>query len=86
MMHPWPNEDDGAADARTEQKVRLVAELDQAFRYGDGRAARELLALMTEVRDQTSCLWAKAGRIWTDVCSNIAAATRKAKTDPPTVP
>ena len=35
-----------------EQQIRLVAELDQAGRYGDGCAARELLALIAEVRDQ----------------------------------
>ena len=52
MMHDDLNGDDGAADARIERQIKLVAELDQAGRYGEGRAARELLALMTEVRDQ----------------------------------
>ena len=43
---------DGAADARIAPQIKLVAEFDQAGRYGEGRAVRELLALMTELRDQ----------------------------------
>lgn len=53
-----------------EQQIRLVAELDQAGRYGDGCAARELLVLIAEVRDQlrrARHLRARAERIWTDL-------------------
>lgn len=81
-MHTDLHGDDGAADACIERQIRLVAELDQAGRYGEGHAARELLALMTEVRDQlrrARHLRAKAKRTWTDVCSNF---TRTAKIDP----
>ena len=77
--------DEGAADARIERQIKLIAELDQTGRYGEGRAARELLALMTEVRDQlrrARHLRAKVKRTWTDVCSNFEAVTREARTDP----
>ena len=65
-----------------EQQIRRVAELDQAGRYGDGCAARELLDLIAEVRDQlrrARHLRARAERNMDRLAPNIGAITREAK-------